>query len=326
MLISVIVPVYRVENFLSTCIESILNQSLKDFELILVDDGSPDFCGHLCDIYETKDSRIKTIHKTNGGLSSARNAGLDIAKGDFIAFVDSDDFIFPNYLEVLYNACKRYNAEISCCKFIRCSESDKLNNFKHQDVSNEIEVFNDNKMEVFLTTKKINTVAWGKLYKKEIFKNLKFPEGKLHEDVFTTHIAIHRAKKIAVCEYIGYAYRINFNSIVNESFSKKKLDLLEGFCLRSRFIEKNYPNLKRKAYSGIIYSCNQILLSMAMANFYDISLFNKLKNCYRKYAIYYIQNKNCTIAGKIIAGLSFVNIKVAFFIIRFSKKFKKERR
>ena len=126
MLVSIIIPVYKVEKYLPNCIESILRQTFKDFELILVDDGSPDNCGEICEEYAQKDSRIKVVHQPNGGLSAARNSGIDIAKGDYLTFIDSDDFVFPHYLEILVKLCQENDADMSVCSSVRCSSNDSL--------------------------------------------------------------------------------------------------------------------------------------------------------------------------------------------------------
>ena len=180
--ISIIVPVYKVEKQLNKCIESILNQTFKDYELILVDDGSPDNCGHICDEYEKKDSRIKVIHKKNGGLSDARNAGLDIALGKYIGFVDSDDIIHPQMYEKLYNCINKSNLDIVQCKFKRFKSIEEINinisdselNFKEYNSQDAIIDLIDNN--------KINVNAWNKLYKRELFQNERYPKGKIHED------------------------------------------------------------------------------------------------------------------------------------------------
>ena len=185
MLISVIVPVYKVEKYIHRCVDSILAQTFTDFELILVDDGSPDNCGKICDEYAEKDNRIHVIHKENGGLSDARNAGIDWAfansDSEWITFIDSDDWIHPKYLEALYNAVKETGCEISICGYEETTgDSPKVDDINLQAVIVSTEDF-------FCEHNVNAVVAWGKLYKKELFREIRYPVGKLHEDEFTTY-------------------------------------------------------------------------------------------------------------------------------------------
>ncbi len=315
MLVSIIVPVYKVEKYLSNCIESILLQTFKDFELILVDDGSPDNCGKICDDYARKDSRIKVIHQENGGLSVARNSAIDIAMGDYLTFIDSDDFVLPHYLEKMVNASLVNGADISVCGIVRCSSSDSLADIAEDSTKNDVEVFVDDKMDVFFTTKKINTTAWGKLYRSFIFKTVKYPVGKYHEDVLTIYKTIHLANKVVVCNYQGYVYRKNEESIVNESYSPKKWHAIEACVERAGFIERNYPKQKKYAYRSIVYYCNQILISMAKSRVNDKDSFARLQKLYRKYLWYYIFHKSAFL-GKCFALISFVNVKITYSLTR----------
>ena len=178
-LISVIVPIYKVEKYLHKCIDSILAQTYTNLEIILVDDGSPDNCGKICDEYAAKDSRIKVIHQPNGGLSAARNAGLDIATGDYIGFVDSDDYIAPDMYEKLYNALVKNDADMAICDYQRFG-----NELPYDEMSLTTEVITG-----LQAMEKQNTVincsfvvAWSKLYKSFIFSNVRFPVGKINED------------------------------------------------------------------------------------------------------------------------------------------------
>jgi len=185
-LISIIIPIYKVEDYIRCCIDSILSQTYKNLEIILVDDGSPDNCGSVCEEYSLKDKRIKVIYKKNGGLSSARNAGLDIASGEYIGFVDSDDWIENDMYESLYNAIIFHKADISVCgryiasgnKITTISDSEKAEVFTRCEALSELVLDEYSGMKNF---------AWDKLYKKELFDNVRYPEGKCYEDIFTTY-------------------------------------------------------------------------------------------------------------------------------------------
>ena len=315
MLVSIIIPVYKVEKYLVNCIESVLQQTFKDFELILVDDGSPDSSGKICEEYAQKDSRIKVIHQPNGGLSAARNSGIATAKGDYMTFIDSDDFIFPHYLEVLVKLCQENDADMSVCGMVRCSSKDSLADLAEDMSKMCCETFVDNKMEVFFNTKKLSTTACGKLYKSFIFNTVKYPVGKYHEDIFTTYKTIHLANKVVVSDYQGYVYRINEESIVNESYSPKKWHAIEACTERADFFEHNYPKQKKYAYRAIVYYCNQILISMAKSGVDDKEALVRLQKLYRKYLRYYVFHKSALL-GKCFALVSFVNVKITYSLTR----------
>lgn len=194
-LISVIVPIYNVEKYLNKCIESIINQSYSNLEIILVDDGSKDSSGIMCDSYILKDKRIKVIHKENGGLSDARNVGLDKAKGEYIVFIDSDDWIDEKMIEILYNIIKKNNSDISICDYFLAY------NEEIQTQKEDIEIINLSNIEALKTIydKDLGVcmiVAWNKLYKRNLFKDdIRYPYGKIHEDEFTTYKLLYKAKK-----------------------------------------------------------------------------------------------------------------------------------
>ena len=186
-LVSVIVPIYKVEQYLTHCVNTIVNQSYSNLEIILVDDGSPDNCGKMCDEFASQDSRIKVIHKQNGGLSDARNAGIDVATGDYITFVDSDDYVMPNMIESLMKVIVNANADIVQCNYIR-SKNDFIGEPQHESSqSDKFTVYFEDKMSAYLKDNKINTVVWGKIYKRSLFNEIRNPVGRLHEDVFTTY-------------------------------------------------------------------------------------------------------------------------------------------
>ncbi len=208
-LISVIVPVYKVEDYLEQCVNSIRNQSYKNLEIILVDDGSPDNSGKLCDKLADSDNRIRVIHKQNGGLSSARNSGIDIAKGDYLSFVDSDDDINKDMIKSLYEAIASVNADFSCCQIVTVAFDGTR---KKYDVKNELDVFYDNDV---LNNYWDNFSSCGKLYRKELFNTIRYPVGKLYEDARTMYKVAGLAKRAATTSYFGYNYYMRQNSIMH---------------------------------------------------------------------------------------------------------------
>ena len=235
-LISIVVPIYNVEKYLPKCIESILNQTYKNFELILVDDGAKDNCGKICDEYAQKDNRIIVIHKENGGLSSARNAGIDIAKGEYIGFVDSDDWIQSEMYEKLVYLIENYNADIAQCEFINAPYEDIKIQPEEEVIKTftNIEGLNNLYNDMYVST----VVAWNKLYKTSLFKEIRYPNGKIHEDEGTTYKLIFNAKKIVYTNQKYYYYRQTPNSITNAAFNKKRLNILDVFDEKIEYMSK----------------------------------------------------------------------------------------
>ena len=194
-LISVIVPIYNKELYLEECLESIINQTLKSIEIILVDDGSPDNCPQLCDAYAEKHDQIRVIHQENKGLSGARNTGIDHAKGEYIAFVDSDDLWSIHFLESLYRALKEHDADISQCRW-EYMHGDELKEAYDPDAKCTCFTGREMLANLFIQTGAYYVVAWNKLYKKELFENIRYPEGRIHEDEATTHKLLYCASKV----------------------------------------------------------------------------------------------------------------------------------
>lgn len=258
--ISVIVPVYKVEAYLDRCVSSILRQSMRDFELILVDDGSPDNCGQMCDAWVEKDSRIHVIHQKNGGLSAARNSGIDwvFANSDssWLCFVDSDDWIHWDYLLQLYKAAAETNSRISVCGFYRTSGESR-----EDAVSGDARAMT---AEEYYCSNQIHggitAVAWNKLYHRSLFENLRYPVGKLHEDEFTTYLAVYSAGKVGVVEDELYAYYQNPQSITQSKWNPKRLDALEAFEQQMVYAEKNgTEGLLRCALEAYVYTIHGAL-------------------------------------------------------------------
>ena len=267
-LVSIIVPIYNVEQYLRECIDSIINQTYKNLEIILVDDGSPDNCGQICDEYAKKDDRIKVIHKQNGGLSSARNAGLDIATGEYISFIDSDDKISEKFIEYLYNLCGKYNTDISMCSLQRFNENVE---FKHEgelDIKEEITIKSKKEMVMGMNGKESisSVVVCNKLYKKYIYETLRFPIGKIIEDQFTTYKAFDNCfTNIVVSNLSLYKYRVNPDSILGRKHNFKRIDIIEAFEQRIN----HYKNLKDYDLMNNTITGYQEVLKYASLNLFD---------------------------------------------------------
>lgn len=240
-LISVIVPVYNIENYIEKCIKSIINQSYKNLEIILIDDGSKDSSGEICDKYAIIDRRIKVIHKNNQGLSAARNTGLDMALGKYVILIDGDDIIKDNMIEILYNLSVENNCDISICRYRSVDETVKAEELKNN--GNKSFIVIEDKKELADNEYSYHyvdfTVAWNKLYKKELFKGIYYPLGKVHEDVFTTYKLLYKAKKIIYTRNELYGYVQRNGSIMNQGFSIKRFDTAQGLCEQLDFYIEN---------------------------------------------------------------------------------------
>ena len=220
--ISVIVPVYKVEPYLHRCVDSILGQSYTDFELILVDDGSPDSCGAICDEYAAKDSRVVVIHQENGGLSAARNTGIDWAfansDSQWLTFIDSDDWVHPEYLQRLLDAALEHNVSVSICGYVQTDGAEP------EIAPETLKPILWNTEDFYVQHNVNATVAWGKLYRKECFREIRYPLGKLHEDEFTTYKVLFRFASVAVITAPLYAYYTNPTSITKSGVTRFRTD------------------------------------------------------------------------------------------------------
>lgn len=250
-LISIIVPVYNVEKYLYKCVDSIISQTYKNIEIILVDDGSPDRCGDICDRYAETDSRVKVIHKKNGGLSDARNVGIDIAKGEFISFIDSDDFVSKYFIEILHRCLVENDADISWLihgVHFKDGDDDSVKFMNSDDDFSCKSVLSDEAIKRMFY-QRIPTGAPWRLYKKAIFNELSFPVGYLYEDAATTYKACMLAEKIVLVDANAYAYRIRANSIIRMKFDERKLIAIDISKALYRDICKVRPKLKKAAAS-----------------------------------------------------------------------------
>ena len=230
--ISVIVPIYKVEQYLSRCLDSILAQTFRDFELILVDDGSPDNCGAICDAYAEKYDFITVIHKENGGLSDARNHGIDIAKGAYLSFIDSDDWVTPDFLENLYNAILQTGCRMSICNVMWHDGEKELVSYSYRPATEcKIAVGADMYESLYRPS------AWNKLYERSIFQTLRYPKGKLYEDAYIYHEILAQLDSLAYTGTDGYFYFQREDSIVHTRYSPRSADVIEAVYLRAKNLD-----------------------------------------------------------------------------------------
>ena len=314
-LISVIVPIYNVEKYLSRCIDSIINQTYTELEIILVDDGSTDNCGVMCEEYAQKDERIKVFHKQNGGLSDARNVGLENAKGDYIAFVDGDDYIALDMYEKLYRRIDKDKSDLAICNIEFVNEKKEplyINTIDARDcVINEKQFW----YELYGKNYTYCVVAWNKLYKKEIFGEIRYEYGKYHEDEFIIHKVISQCKKISFLSEKCYYYLQRNDSIMNEGFSIRRLDGAEAAIERSLyFYNKKWQNLAELA---LIRSIGFIMKGYNSPNYNEMIWKNRVKELhglFRKSYIKISKSKNATLRFR-INGLTFYISPVLYKIL-----------
>lgn len=261
--VSVIVPIYNVEKYLRRCVDSIISQSLSDIEIILVDDGSPDSCGRICDSYERKDCRIKVIHKKNGGLSEARNAGIHIATGEFITLIDSDDWIEPDMLKDLYSIAVQHHADIVECA-VRNIFADRVDEGV-QGLTSIVKGNNLFALHELYKWKTFKTIACAKLYKKGLFEDIEYPVGRMHEDEFVTYKLFYKAECSVYVDKAFYNYDRTRESSITGTFKEQNLDVCEAYAERLAFYEK-------KSLKSLIPE---------MRNHYFWNILDKLYKCYK---------------------------------------------
>ena len=251
-LISVIVPIYKVEAYLDRCVESIVSQTYKNLQIILVDDGSPDRCGAMCDAWAEKDSRITVIHKENGGLSDARNAGLAVATGEYISFIDSDDYIAPDFLQSLLTAMEDTGAEIAACGVAYVDEDDNV--LRQRPVAPGAAIPKTETLRRLVLEDGVYQTVWNMLYRRHVIDGILFEKGKCNEDDFWTYQIFDRITALALVDQPLYYYLQRTGSIMGAGYSPKRLDGLEARHLRMTFLQK-YPELAPLARQRLAGEC-----------------------------------------------------------------------
>lgn len=285
--ISVVVPIFKVELYLEECIDSILNQTYSNLEIILIDDGSPDNCPKICDDYKLKDNRIRVIHQENQGLSAARNSGMKIATGEFIAFVDSDDYIAADTYEKLFNAQKKYNADIVTCGICVFNDGDKPNPINSSEIS--ILNRNDALSDYLYDNSKVAVVAWNKLYKLDYFKDiLNFEKGRLFEDFIPITKCFIHSERICVVNEELYFYRQRAASINGENFNVKSfnpnvLDLSYSVDTIISIISEYDESLLNSIMPACLKAKLSIANQMIRANSIDDDYIRELQKICKKY-------------------------------------------
>ncbi len=302
-LISVIIPVYNAEKYLNDCIESVLKQTYKNLEIFLVDDGSPDRSGEICDEYAKKDGRIHVIHKENGGVSSARNCVLKLIKGEYVGFIDSDDFIEENMYEVMFSNLQSEDADIAVCGFVK--------NFNNGDkqYDNEFhtkEIFEGkNLLDEFLTDEKIGSHSCNKLFKTELFQGIIYPMGRVYEDIAIMHEIFCRAQKVVCLPDNLYNYNIHDGSLSFSQNSRWAYGLFQAFADRVDYIYDNNLDVSQKTFDTCLSkACGFAISGVIMwkkSQAADVEFIKKAQRFLKKYRKQIRKNKQINLRRKVKA-------------------------
>ena len=321
--ISIIVPIYNVEKYIKKCIDSIIVQTYTNIEIILVDDGSPDNCGKICDEYKEKDSRIRVIHKENTGVSGSRNIGLQNITGTYVTFIDADDYIEKDMIEILYKALKEYNADISIC-----GTNDLKSNYelKRQSKCKQIvEMDKKNALKELLNEQVFTCVCWAKLYNAKLFETLKFNEQtKIAEDLEILYKILDKCNKVVYVPENKYNYLLRENSATKEKFNKDWIREIEISKEILNFIEKNYSDIYEyaaKRYVRINITCVYKILKTS-GNINDVK---KLTNNIKPYYKYYLKSSYISKKYKIAVISLLINPGILINIYKLKNKIKKRK-
>lgn len=288
-LISIIIPVYNVEKYLEKCVDSIINQTYKNLEIILVDDGATDSSGKLCDELAKIDNRIKVYHKENGGLSDARNYGVEKSTGGYIGFVDSDDYIDTEMYEKLYEAIKKENVDVAECnlKIIYTDREELFTEQKYYNIYTKQEY-----LEEYLKIEKIFGSACVRLIKSDIAKKLKFPVGKLYEDTYYAYDLIEKVDRYVIMNNPYYNYLMRENSITNTKFNPRIFDLIEIVEKFHKTTYENYPGLKEAADCRKMYAYFSVLNSILLEeNYRENEYYSEILSYFKRNYISLLKNK-----------------------------------
>lgn len=258
-LVSIIIPVYKVEKYIDACIGCVLKQTYQNLEIILVDDGSPDRCGEICDEYANRDARIRVIHKKNAGLADARNSGLEIFQGDYVTFLDSDDQIAPDYIEYLLGMCRNYSVDISVCTYKHFFEGD-IPEYDKGTALPAVRLSTGEALEKFFYMK-IETGVGGKLFSRKVGQTIHFPSGIFYEDCRPMYLALRDAEAIAFSEAGKFGYCHRKSSQSHQDFSVREMSCVTEWDWVYRDVTENRPALLTAAASRVL-SANAHIIGM----------------------------------------------------------------
>ena len=316
--ISIIVPVYKVEQYLNRCMESLVNQTYKNIEIILVDDGSPDNCPQLCEDYAKQDSRIKVIHKENGGLSDARNVALDNITGEYVTFVDSDDWVETDFIETLYTNARREKADISIIGYTLVWDNGGKKRITQDD---EYYVFDtETAIRELLKQRKFSCMVCQKLYKKKIFDAVRFPVGKLYEDVAVSLPTFLMAEKVVVSGKSRYNYYQRSDSIVNSKFDKRKLYFLDCCQEIITYSDMHYKKYDIEAHIFYLRALMMFTLQLYQAPEKDKNVTDYLIKEIRKNKNYIWKGSYMELRKKVVLSLICIGFPIEILARLWSRR------
>ena len=309
--ISIIVPVYNTEKYVQSCLNSLIKQTHEAIEIIVVNDGSNDESLARCKEMAKKDSRIKIFTKTNGGLSDARNYGINKAEGKYLGFVDSDDYISENMYESLLSGITYNNADIAVAAINQVDEIGNILKTRLIDGNEKLLTRYDG-MEELLFSQRISNSVCNKLFKRELFDEIRFPIGKLYEDEYVTYRVFDKAQKIYICTNAFYFYRYNEASITHCKFSEKEFDRIIASELKIEFCNNNYPKLAHLAEKYLVYDA---IMALSKMDIYKKSYDRYIVKNIRKYLLIFLTGQN-SIKAKVFAVFAAINPKLASKIFK----------
>ena len=306
-LVSIIVPVYNVEKYLDTCVSSIVKQSYVNIEIILVDDGSTDSSSILCDTWKKKDNRIIVIHKSNGGQSEARNVGLLNASGEFVIFIDSDDYISSDHVEELVTAITNTKSDIVCAR-AQAFFDNKSSRVEKKEKRNSSSFDGNMAIKKMLYEQGVSSSLWVKIYKRALFESIGFPVGRIYEDLFTVYKLFYRCKKVTIIDKTIYYYRIRIDSTIGKFDSRKNNDLLIASKEIYEFVNKNIPNVISAAEYKLFFSAIELFVHYPTQGI-DANDYGKIEELWtiiKKYRLQVLFDNNGKAKYRIFAMVSFM--------------------
>ena len=318
--VSIIIPVYKVEKYLRKCIDSVLGQTFGGIQVILVDDGSPDNCGNICDEYSRSDSRVYVIHKENGGLSDARNAGMKYAEGKYILFVDSDDYIERDMIEYMYRRIINSGADMSTCGICEVY-SDRV---ERQKVEPDFVCSGEEAFCYILRGHTIRGEVWNKLIRKSCLEGIGFPKGRLYEDIYFTADLMPRIKKVAVGTEPKYYYLHRSDSITGRSYRPQLYDIIDGYTKNYQVVKEKFPSLEKEAQCLWLWSRFIVLDKMLMEKDYkELEGYQELKRFISRHLLVILRNPWFQKKRKISAIILLVSIRLYRHLVFISEEKKR---
>ena len=315
--VSVIVPVYNVEKYLKQCLDSIVDQTLEDLEIVLVDDGSVDSSGTICDEYAKKDTRIRVIHKENGGLSDARNAGLKYVTSPYVGFIDSDDYIDLDFYCGLLKQMEADNTSIGVAAIAHVYPNGSM---RVRKLEKNQRLDRKAAMGELIYSQNISNSVCNKLFETALFEGVEFPKGKLYEDEYVTYILFHRCKAVSVRTDVLYYYRSNPDSITHAKFSDRELDLIYASLEKIEFCKTEYPEYWNSAVCYLVYDC---ICALEKMESYDKRYDGVIRSNIRKNILIYLKGKN-SLKSRIFALLAAISPTMAVTAANIRKEKNKE--